>query len=72
MVHELVRYMKSVNMNGEKIKVKNFHIYLGTSKMLRLLVCDNLSIGTETFMFRSALNKADLTYITHFKGKVRH
>ena len=23
MVHELVRYMKSVNMHGEKIKVKN-------------------------------------------------
>ena len=26
MVHELVRYMKSVNMHGEKIKVKNISI----------------------------------------------
>jgi hypothetical protein len=39
---------------------EKFYIYLDTSKLLRLLFCDNLFTGTETFMSRSTLNKADL------------
>jgi len=36
MVHELVRYMKSVNMHGEKIEVKN--VYLPTRKVPVILI----------------------------------
>jgi len=50
---------KKIHFSLEEIREKH-HIYLDTTKILRLLVCDNLFTGTETFMSRSALNKAGL------------
>ena len=49
MLHELVRYMKSMNMHGEKIKVKQ--MLYEKIKIMYLMQCEVMYSGKQVTIF---------------------